>query len=151
MKIIIILSTISLILFSCSIKEKPKFLHVENFKVHISNSKYITISTDAFFLNPNDIGGELQTDDIEVFVNNNKIASISTKKFTVPTKNKFSIPLEANIPIDSLFNTKNLGGLINSLFLKKIKVQYKGDIKYKILGFSHNYTINKTETINIKL
>ena len=31
---------------------------------------------------------------------------------------------------------KNLSGLLGSLLTKKIKVQYKGDINYKVFGFS---------------
>ena len=34
---------------------------------------------------------------------------------------------------------------------KKIKVQYKGQIKYKVFGFSHRYDVDKTENVKIKL
>lgn len=147
----IILLTILLTVLSCSINEKPEFIDVKNIKVTESTSKYITITADAFFINPNDIGGELKTDEIKVLVNDTEMASISTKNFEVPAKKEFSIPLKANIPTDSIFSNKNLGGLIGSLFSKKIKVQYTGDIKYKVLGFSHSYKIDQTENIKIKL
>ena len=151
MKRLIILSTIWVIFFSCSVKEKPEFLSVENVEVIESTSKYITITADALFMNPNDIGGNLKTEEIKVFVNDNQLASVSTKSFKVPAKKEFSIPLKANIPTDSIFSNKNLGGLIGSLFSKKIKVQYKGDIIYKVFGFSYTYNIDKTERIKIKL
>lgn len=151
MRQLIILSTIWMTLFSCSVKEKPEFLYVENIKVAQSTSKYVTITADAQFLNPNDIGGNLKTDEIKVFVNDNPLASVSTKSFKVPAKKEFSIPLKANIPTDSIFSNKNLGGLIGSLFNKKIKIRYKGDIIYKVFGFSYTYNIDKTERIKIKL
>lgn len=150
-KLLIILSTIFLLIFSCNIKEKPEFLRVENIKVLESTSNHVTLTADALFLNPNDIGGELKTDEIKVFVNNNEMATVSTKSFKVPAKNEFSIPLKANIPTDSIFSNKNIGGLIGSLFSKTIKVQYKGDIVYKVLGFSYTYNIDKTENVKIKL
>ncbi|GAA3588976.1 hypothetical protein GCM10022396_02710 [Flavivirga amylovorans] len=131
--------------------EKPEFLYVENIKVKESNSKHITLTADAFFINPNDIGGELKTDEIKVFVNDNEMATVSTKSFKVPAKKEFSIPLKANIPTDSIFSDKNLSGLLGSLFNKKIKVQYKGDITYKALGISFIYNIDKTENVKIKL
>ena len=53
-------------------------------------------------------------------------------------------------PTDSLFSNKSIGGLIGSLFSKKVKVQYIGDIKYKVLGFSYTYNIDKTEDVKIK-
>ncbi len=151
MKQIIILLTILLTLISCSINKKPEFTDVKNIKFLESNSKYVTITADAFFINPNNIGGQLKADKIKVLVNDTEVASISTKVFDVPAKKEFSIPLKVNIPTGSLFSNKSLGKLIGSLFSKKIKVQYVGDIKYRILGFSHTYNINQTENIKIKL
>lgn len=151
MRMMIILSTIILAFSSCSVKEKPVFLNVENIKVVESTSKYIAFTADALFLNPNDIGGELKTEEIKVFVNDNEMATVSTKSFNVPAKKEFSIPLKANIPTDSIFSNKNLGGLLGSLFSKQLKVQYKGDIKYKVFGFSYIYNIDKTDTVKIKL
>ena len=150
-KMLIILSTMLFAFLSCSVKEKPLFLNVENIKVIESTSSYITLTADALFLNPNDIGGELKTDEIKVFVNDTEMATVSTKSFKVPAKKEFSIPLKANVPTDSIFSNKNLGGLIGSLFSKKIKVQYKGDIIYKVLGFSYTYNVDQTEDVKIKL
>ncbi len=150
MKKLIILSTICMAFISCTITEKPQFIGVENIKVLESTPRYVTFTADALFINPNDIGGVLQTDNIKVFINDNEMASVSTKDFNVPAKKKFSIPLKTNIPTDSIFSNKNLGRLLESLFSKKVKVQYKGDIKYKVLGFTYTYVIDKTENIKVK-
>ena len=150
MKKLIILSTLMLTFLSCSVKEKPEFLRVENLQVLESTPQTITVTADALFRNPNDIGGELKTDATKVFVNGNEMASVSTELFEVPAKKEFSIPLKANIPTDSLLSDKNLSGLLGSLFNKTIKVQYKGDIKYKVFGFSHTYAVDKTEHLNLK-
>ncbi|WP_298551754.1 LEA type 2 family protein [uncultured Algibacter sp.] len=147
---LIILSTICLAFLSCSVNEKPQFIGLENIKVLESTSKYITFTAEAKFINPNDIGGELQTDEIKVFVNDNEMASVSTESFEVPAKKEFSVPLKTNVPTDSIFSNKSIGGLIGSLFSKKVKVQYKGDIKYRVLGFSSTYEINQTEDVKIK-
>ncbi|MDX1277758.1 LEA type 2 family protein [Oceanihabitans sediminis] len=150
MKKLIILLTVALSFVSCSIKEKPEFLRVDNIKVDDSNSKYITLTADAYFLNKNDISGELKTDEIKVFVNNNQMATVTTESFKVPAKKEFSIPLSANVPTDSLLSNKNLSGLLGSLLTQKMTVQYKGQIKYKVFGFSHTYDVDKTEDIKIK-
>ncbi|MFK7780827.1 LEA type 2 family protein [Psychroserpens sp.] len=151
MKKLIILSTLIMTFVSCSVKEKPEFLRVENIKVLESTSKSITLTADAFFKNPNDVGGELKTDEIKVFVNGNEMASVSTESFNVPAKKEFSIPLRANIPTDSLFSNKSLSGLLGSILSKKLQVQYKGDIEYKVFGFSYTYAVDKTEDVKIKL
>jgi hypothetical protein len=79
------------------------------------------------------------------------MAHVSSESFKVPAKKEFSIPLKANIPVDSIFSDKNIGGLIGSLFSKSLKVQYKGDIKYKALGFTYTYDIDETESVKIDL
>ena len=88
---------------------------------------------------------------IKVFVNNSEMATVITESFKVPAKKEFTVPLKATVPTDSIISNKNLGRLINSLFSKKIKVQYKGSIKYKAFGFSYIYDIDKTEQVKIKL
>jgi hypothetical protein len=151
MKKLIILLTLYCTFIGCTITEKPEFIGLENIKVLESTSKFIYIGADAFFINPNDIGGKLKTDEIKVFINDNELATVSTESFDVPAKKEFFIPLKTRVPTDSLFSDKSIGSLLGSLFSKKIKVQYKGDIKYTILGFSHSYCIDKTENIKIKL
>ena len=150
MKKLIILSTICIAFISCSVNEKPQFIGVENIKVLESTSKYVAFTADALFKNPNDIGGELQTDEIKLFVNDNEMASVSTESFKVPAKKEFTIPLKTKVPTDSIFSNKSIGGLIGSLFSKKVKVQYIGDITYRALGFSYTYNIDKTEDVKIK-
>ena len=149
MKNRLILLTILFAFLSCKVNEKPEFLRVENIKVSESNSKFITVTADAFFLNPNDIGGHLKTEGIKVIVNDNELTSVTAESFKVPANKEFSIPLKANVPTDSLFSNKNLSGLLGSFLNKKMKVQYIGEINYKVLGFSHKYLIDKTEDVKI--
>jgi len=151
MKKLIILSTILLTVLSCKVTEKPEFLRVENIEVLESNSEFIKLSANAFFNNPNDVGGSLKSEGIRVVVNDVEMATISSESFKVPAKKEFSIPLEANIPAKKILNINNLSGILNSLINKKMTIQYVGDIKYKVLGFSHTYKIDKTEEVKIKL
>ena len=86
------LSTICIAFISCSVNEKPQFISVENIKVLESTSKYLNFTADALFINPNDIGGELKTNGIKVFVNDNEMGTVSTESFKVPAKKEFSVP-----------------------------------------------------------
>ncbi|QXP58229.1 LEA type 2 family protein [Olleya sp. HaHaR_3_96] len=151
MKKTLILLTILTCFFNCKVTEKPQFIKVENIKVLESTSRFITVTADAFFLNPNSIGGQLKTDGIKVIVNNNELASVTSQNFKVPARKEFSIPLQAQIPTDSLLSNKNLSSLLGSFLSKKMTVQYLGEIKYKVLGFSHTYQVDRTEDVKIKL
>lgn len=136
---------------SCKVTEKPEFLRVENIEVLESTRNHVTLTADAFFMNHNNVGGELQTEEIKVFVNGNEMGNVSSESFKVPARKEFSIPLKARISTDSLFSNKSLSGLLGSILNKNLEVQYKGDIKYKVLGFSHIYKVDRTENVKIKL
>lgn len=151
MKKLIILLTITVCFLSCSIKEKPEFLRVENIEVADSNSEFIILTADAFFNNPNSVGGKLETEGITITVNDIEVATVSSKKFDVPSKKEFSIPLSANIPTNKLLNLNNLSSVLSSMLNKSMKVQYKGVIKYKVFGFSHKYDVDEIEDVKIKL
>ncbi|WP_418650319.1 LEA type 2 family protein [Tenacibaculum aestuariivivum] len=138
---------------SCSIKKKPIFIKVDDVKVTTIKSDTIRLKANAFFKNPNDISGKIATDEIKVLINGVEIAQVSSEEFKVPARKEFSIPLNVAIPTRKVFkDNKNgfLGGLLNSFLNKSIKVQFKGDLRYKVLGFSHIYPVDKIENINIK-
>ena len=151
MKKLIILLTITVCFISCSIKEKPEFLRVENIEVADSNSEFIVLTADAFFNNPNSVGGKLETEGIIITVNDIEVATVSSKEFDVPSKKDFSIPLSANIPTNKILNLNNLSSVLSSMLNKSMKVQYKGVIKYKVFGFTHKYDVDEIEDVKIKL
>lgn len=151
MRKLILLLTIIISVFACSVNEKPEFIGLTNIKVKDANSFTVQINADAMFENPNDIGGKLSTDRLKVYINNVEMATLSSEEFKVPAKKEFTIPLEVKIPTDSIISNKSIGGLLGSILTQKLKVQYKGDIKYKALGFSYTYEVDKTEEVKIKL
>ena len=110
----------------------------------------ITLSADALFINPNDVGGVLKTDDLKVYINDTEVATIVSDKFDVPSKENFRIPLIVAVATDSIMDKKSLGGLLSSLISQRLKVQYKGDIKYKVLGYSSSYAVDETQELKIK-
>ena len=103
--------------------------------------------------NPNDVGGKLSTDEIKVIVNGTELAQVSSEEFKVPARDEFFIPLKVVIPTKRIFeNNKNgvLGGLLNSIISNKVKVQFKGNLKYVVFGLKKEFLIDKTEDIKFK-
>jgi hypothetical protein len=139
--------------FGCSISKKPVFLKVDDVQVVSVQSDTIRLKANAYFKNPNDVGGKIATDQIKVIVNGAELAQVSSEEFKVPSRKDFTIPLSVVIPAKQVFeNNRNgiMGGLINTLLNKTIKVQFKGDLKYKVLGFSKVYPVDKTQEIKLK-
>lgn len=153
MKKLLYFSFLFVLINSCSVKEKPVFIKVDNLKITSVSSDTIRLKAEAFFKNPNNVGGKIATDEIKVIINGAEVAQVFSDEFEVPARKEFTIPLRVVIPASRVFeNNKNgiLGGLINSIFNKSVKVQFKGALKYKVLGFSNVYLIDKTEEIKIK-
>ncbi|WP_040279958.1 NDR1/HIN1-like protein [Psychroserpens damuponensis] len=153
MRKLILLLTLTITLVSCSVKEKPIFKGIDNIEVVDSNSEIITLTATALFENPNDVGGNLKSDDISIFVNDIKLAKLSSESFDVPARKEFTIPLKVDISTDSILKlrgTDAIGSLISSLLKKEIKVQYKGDIVYKTFGFSYTYAVDETEMVKLE-
>ncbi|MFC0604541.1 LEA type 2 family protein [Winogradskyella pulchriflava] len=139
------------LVFNCTVTEKPEFIGLENIKVVNSNIQTITLKADALFMNPNDVGGSLKTDDLKVYINDTEVATVVSDEFNVPSKKNFTIPLIVAVATDSIMDNKSLGGLLGSLISQRLKVQYKGDIKYKVLGYSSTYSVDETQELKIKL
>lgn len=136
---------------SCSVKKAPEFVGVERIKLLEADGKTITLAADALFKNLNDVGGQIETDSIIVMIDNVKMARVQAESFDVPAKKEFTIPLKVNIPTKAIFNENNLSSIFNSILSQKLKVNFKGDLKYKVLGFSRTYAVDRTEEVKIKL
>lgn len=153
MRNLVLFTVVFFVLFGCSISKKPVFLKVDDVQLVSLQSDTIRLKANAYFQNPNDVGGKISTDQIIVIVNGAELAQVSSEEFKVPSRKDFTIPLSVVIPAKRVFeNNKNgiLGGLINTLLNKTIKVQFKGDLKYKVLGFSKVYPVDKTQEIKIR-
>ena len=153
MKKFTILLLISLMV-SCSVKQKPIFIKVDNIKLVESNSRNLTLTANALFNNPNDIGGRLNTEGVNVYVNDILMGFISAQEFKVPANKDFKVPLQIDIDPKKLFDKDPngfLGGLLKSVLSRNITVKYEGIINFKTFGFTYKYPISKTETIKIKL
>ena len=153
MKKLVIFFGIFLFFFSCSVKKAPVFLKVDDIKIINIISDTIRLGANAYFNNPNDVGGKMYTDQIKVIINDAAIAQVSSDVFKIPSRKDFTIPLKIAIPSKQIFeNKKNgiLGGLLNVLTNKPVKVQLKGNLNYVVLGFKKEFIIDTTEEIIIK-
>ena len=141
-----------LLIYSCSVKKSPVFIKVDDVKLISFASDTVLLHANAYFQNPNDVRGKISTDEIKVIVNGVEMAKVYADDFIVPAINEFLIPLKVVIPTKRIFeNNKNgiLGGFINSILAKKVKVQFKGNLKYTVFGFQKEFLIDKTEEIKI--
>ncbi|WP_405605668.1 LEA type 2 family protein [Polaribacter sp. Asnod1-A03] len=154
MKNFLYFTFIFVLLTSCSVNEQPIFLKVDNIEVTSFSGGVVNLKANAFFENPNDVGGKISTDEVSVFVNEVEVAKVFSDEFEVPAKNNFTIPLTASIPTKKIFEANKggdaIGGLLGSLLSNKINVRFKGNLKYTVLGFNSEFLIDEIEEVKIK-
>jgi hypothetical protein len=139
---------------SCALKQKPEFIKLETIEIVEANSKKITLRAEALFNNPNAVKGRMNTEGVNVSVNDILMGSIRAEEFKVPAKDTFKVPLQIEIDPIQLLNKDPdgfLGGLLNSVIKRSLNVKYEGIINFKVMGFTYKYPISKTEIIKIKL
>lgn len=144
---------ILLSLSSCAVRKNPEFVKVDSVRVISFDPKNIRLSADAIFKNPNDIGGTLSSDGVDVWVNGEHVAKVTSKPFKVPAKKEFALPMIVEIPTKKIFNNKNSGfltSIIDAVKNNSIKVQFRGELKFKTFGFSHVFPVNSSQLIKIK-
>jgi len=144
---------LSFIIFSCTFTEQPIFIKIKNVRVEKASLSKVIINADALFENLNDIGGNLELNKLEVFANGIKVSNISTKKFKVPIKDNFSIPIKVSFSPKQVFDDHKKGFPLNifkSIKDKKIIILYKGVITYSLGDFSYDYDINYSQKITLK-
>ena len=123
---------------SCAIKQKPEFIKIDGIQLVDANSKTLTLKADALFNNPNDVGGRLNTEGVTVYVNDILIGVVSAEEFKVPAKKDFRVPLQIEVNTKDLLNKDPngfLGGLLNSVLNRTLKVKYEGVIQFKKVIF----------------
>ncbi|WP_299440492.1 hypothetical protein [uncultured Aquimarina sp.] len=153
MKQLLLLSTILTVITSCSVSKKPEFKYITNIDVKNVSMRNVTLKADAIFDNPNHLQGKLSIDDIHVFVDNIDVGVISSKEFDIPSKDEFTIPLEGAFSLSKIYDkNKNnlLGSVLKMVQTDSLDIQYKGNIKYHLGGFSYPYKIDKQQKVSLK-
>ncbi|WP_010521029.1 hypothetical protein [Aquimarina agarivorans] len=139
---------------SCNYSEKPTFIKVNKINIQNISNDSITFKADALFKNNNDVGGNLITENIDVFADGVLIGQLKTEEFNIPSKDTFAIPLQGKFSIDKILakDQKDLvNSVLNMLTSKRIPISFKGDLLFKKGPFKYNYRIDQTNKVKIKL
>ncbi|MGB0428675.1 MAG: hypothetical protein ACPGEC_07090, partial [Flavobacteriales bacterium] len=111
------------------------------------------IATDLHFFNSNPIGGTISKIDLDVFVDEIKVAKVNSKQFDFTGESDFTTTITTKVPHKELYgsNAKQLlGSLINSALNKKARVAYKGQITFAFGDFEYAYDLDEALDLDLK-
>ncbi len=135
---------------SCTLTQEPEFIKLDNYKIITFNKNEVKLGTSAYFINPNDVGVELVSTDIDVFVNELNVSKVNqVNSINLTSGNEFTIPLSVNIPTNKIVKDKGgiFNGVLTTLFNKNIKVEYKGIVTLKKAGIKFDIDIEGEEIL----
>jgi len=147
------LSLLFVLLFTgCKVNEEPVFVQLNKIKIKKANLKIVEFEAEAVFENPNIMGGDITSKDLNVFIGDMQVGTILPTKFNVPAEGEFTMPLNGS------FYTKNIikkdGKLLDNIFGalkdKKVNLSLKGDLVFKKGPIEYVYNMNETQEVNIK-
>lgn len=148
---IVLFISISLLLFSCNINEKPEFNKVKSVKIVNQSTKEIEFLVNLEFNNPNLLGGTFHSENLRFFINDYELSQLKTEQFEVPANDIFEMPVFIKLDKESIKgNTLEIiSKLAQIAFTKNIDLTVKGDLNYKVMGYSNAYKIDYQEKIDL--
>lgn len=142
-------SLLVLVVTACNVKPKaPEFRTVENI-VPTYNAGDVNIKGDIIMFNPNSVGFDIVSADIDVFINQKEVSTITDlKAINVKNKSEFTLPLDITFPADKVYKgfLSSALGLISS---KSVTFKMEGDINFKVKGIPLNKKIEFSKELKI--
>lgn len=138
---------------ACSGPQDPIFKRMENLMVTELKIDKITIRGDALYYNPNGVGGNLVSTDINVIANEVEVGKVTqTADSKIEAKSEFAIPVEISFPPSEVFKNEKdvMSGLFNALLYKKLDVRYEGQITISILGIDVDVPVEYEDEVEFK-
>jgi len=141
-------------IYACQTIEEPRLLSFTPVSIEKINTSEVILSAKVTFFNSNPLGGTLNKVHLNVFANEVHISDISQKlNIEVKSQSNFDVPIDIRIPLKSILNKESgfLGGLVNALTQRKVKLTYSGTATVNFAKMELNLPIEKEEEVSISL
>lgn len=151
MKNHILILVVAWVVISCKAPEAPSFRRVENVQIDVVGKDEVKIEGDAIFYNPNTARVKIKNVDLDVAVENHKVASMN-KEYDIKVEGlkEFTVPLDVRVSMADL----NMDLINTALMLisgKKKKVSYNGEVTISVYGFNYTVPVDYEDEVRIQL
>lgn len=144
---------LSLLVLCGSCKEllAPEFKKVENVVVNLEGLTKAHLTADALLYNPNENSIKIRQADIDILMDDKKVASLNKKyNLKVEGNSDFTVPLDINVDLKDL--NLDVISAAGALFGQSGKeIRYKGKIKVTAYGLPISVPVDYSENIKLKL
>lgn len=145
---------VSFCLLSCQNLKKPVLKKVANITINNLSLNTVVLSTEILYHNPNPVSGKMDSLRLDIYANDVYISNASQSlSTTIPSNGDFTVPVDISIPLSDIIKKESgiLGGIINVLTMKKVKLKYEGVAKMNIAKVSFSVPFEYEEVVEVKL
>ncbi len=137
---------LSNLLFSCGPKENIVLRKIKD--VVVDGTTDPMLKAQAIFYNPNNIRMKLKRINVDVYVNEKKVANVNQKmRLLIPANGEFTIPLEVKLAMKELGIMDTILGFLGG---KKFHVEYKGSIWINYKGLPIRVPVHYKDEIRVR-
>jgi LEA14-like dessication related protein len=137
---------LSTLLTGCGPKEKIELRKIKD--VVVDGTTEPMLKAQAIFYNPNNMRMKLRRINVDVYVNEKKVANINQElKMLIPAKGEFTIPLEVKLAMKELGLMDTILGFLGG---RKFNVEYKGSIRLNYHGIPIRVPVKYKDEIRIR-
>lgn len=142
--------SILLIAAGCNNMEDVKVKEVKGVRLKDFNEKLVTVDVDLVISNPNPIPFHVNTADLEISINGNKLGKTTLSKgFNIPASSEESHSVTLSAETGEALK-EQLPGLMLSALTQQFEVGIEGNIKGGVFIFTRNIPVNHTEKVDMK-
>ena len=137
---------------SCTTTEEPVFQKMADVQVTNIQKGVVTVTAEAVYYNPNDVGGQLESTDIQLIANGVEAATVQQQfKTELKPKSEFRVPIEVQFPLEKVIQDKNnlISGALNALLKKQVEIEYAGKATVSFVGINIDLPIEYKQMIDI--
>ncbi len=151
MKYILYLLYLVLFISGCNKPKAPEFKYIEDIEIETLDGGKVNLKGTAVFYNPNKMKLTLLNGEIAVSIDGNYISTIQQDyNIELDPKSDFSVPLEVPISLNEM-KTSLFSSALGILTGNKLRIGYKGDIRFKAYGIPVKVPIDDEQEVDIKL
>ena len=133
-----IVIVLTLLLNSCHSPKAPEYKTFENFTIEKPGFASTTLKMDLVYFNPNDFGLDLNSTDLDIFIDSNYLGkTVQVNIVAIPRRAEFSIPIKIDIDMKNLLKNSFV-----TLFNKEVTIKIIGSIRVGKLNVFKNFPIN---------
>jgi LEA14-like dessication related protein len=133
---------------SCTIKE-VQFKELKDVKIIKASKDLIEVEVLAVIYNPNWFGFRVKDNDLDLFMNNNRVGKARlVRGFRVEGNSEKTYRFKVKAIPENSYILGNALSMLTGLVTRKQSFGIKGDLKVSVLGIGTTYRVDLTHYLN---